>query len=110
MEYEIKSEDKRVLDIIRELYEESGGKPIGKPETWGLNESCEAKTMDGYAVSFDGYYPSRLHTSEGCYVILGGGVDGDLYQFWGLFNKSFDVELIKGNISKSDMFCVKITE
>lgn len=89
---EIKPEYKRILDKIRELYIESGGKPLYEPEDFGLNQY--GKSQRGIEVSFDYGIPERMHTPEGYYVILGSNVLGDLDKFWELFNQEFEVEII----------------
>ena len=88
-------EHKKILDKLRELYVESGGKPLNKPEDWGLNE-C-GKSTKGLEIDFDYGVPGRLYTEEGYYMILGSSVVGDTDKFWELLNEAFNVEILKPN-------------
>lgn len=89
---QIKPEHKKILDKIRELYIESGGKLSHKPEAWGLNEY--EKSIDGIEISFDYGVPMRMLTPDGYYVILGSSICGDSEKFWGLFTGEFETRII----------------
>lgn len=88
----IKPDHKKILDKIRDLYVQSGGKPLGDPEDYGLNEY--GKSKEGIEIHFDYGVPSRMYTPDGCYVILGSSVCGDSEKFWELFTKEFDGKII----------------
>ena len=85
-------EHKEILDKLRELYVESGGKPLYKPEDWGLNEY--GKSTEGLEIDFDYGVPGRLYTKEGYYMILGSSVVGNTDKFWELLNEVFNVEIL----------------
>lgn len=89
----IKSEHKKILDKIRELYIESGGKPLYEPEDFGLNDLH--KSDSGIEVNFDYGVPYKMYTPDGSYMILGSNVVGDTKKFWDLLNQVFEVEIIK---------------
>lgn len=89
----IRPEHKKILEKIRRLYIESGGKPLYKSESWGLNDTM--KSENGIEVDFDYGLPCHLFTRDGFYMILGSSVVGDLDKFWELFNQEFDVEIVK---------------
>lgn len=93
MQREIRPDHKKLLDRIRELYVESGGKPLYQPEEWGLNEFYKSRT-GGIEVSFDHGVPEDMYTPEGSYTILGSNAAGDTKKFWKLFNQAFDVEVL----------------
>jgi hypothetical protein len=88
----IKPEHKKILDKIRELYVEAGGEPYYKPEDWGLNEFGKSKR--GVEISFDYGTPQDMLTPDGYYVILGSNRCGDLNEFWELFTKEFEIEIV----------------
>lgn len=88
----IKPEHKKILDKIRELYVESGGKPLGDPEAWGLNKN--GKSIEGIEIYFDYGVPMRMFTPDGYYVILGSSVCGDYVKFWELFIKEFETFIV----------------
>lgn len=88
----IRPDHKGLLDTIRELYVESGGKLLYKPEDWGLNEVH--KSTEGIEVDFDYGVPHNMYTPEGSYVILGSNTVGDKKKFWELFNQAFNVEVL----------------
>lgn len=88
----IKSEHKKILDKIRDLWIQSGGKPFGDPETWGLNE--RGKSIDGIEIHFDYGVPYRMFTPDGYYIVLGCSLVGDTNKFWGLFVQEFDTEIV----------------
>lgn len=90
---QIKSEHKKILNKIRELYILSGGEPFHTPEDYGLNEI--RKSGKGFEVDFDYGVPHDLYTPEGSYTILGSSRVGDTKKFWKLFNEAFHVEIIK---------------
>jgi len=93
MKEEIKHEHKKILDKIRQLYIESGGKPLYEPEDFGLNP--RDKSESGIEIDFDYGIPHNLYTSDGYYVILGSNVVGDTKKFWELLNQEFEVEIVK---------------
>jgi len=88
----IKSEHKEVLNKLRELYVESGGRPLYIPEDWGLNEY--GKSKEGLEIDFDYGVPGRLYTEEGYYMILGSNSVGNTDYFWKLLNEAFNVEIL----------------
>jgi hypothetical protein len=88
----IKPEHKEILDKIRGLYIECGGKPLYKPEDWGLNEY--GKSIEGIEVYFDYGVPTRMLTPDGYYVILGSCVCGNSEEFWELFTKEFETKIV----------------
>ncbi len=88
----IKPEHKKILDKIRELYVQSGGKPLGEPEEYGLNKY--GKSKEGIEIYFDYGVPSRMLTPDGYYVILGSSVCGNPEKFWELFTKEFGGKII----------------
>lgn len=88
----IKPEHKKLLDRIRELYIQSGGKPLNEPEDWGLNEYI--KTESGIEIDFDYGVPRRMYTPDGYYTILGSNVVGDTDMFWKLLDQEFSVEIL----------------
>lgn len=88
----IKPEHKKLLDRIRELYIQSGGKLSYEPEDFGLNNIV--KTADGIEIDFDYGVPGTMYTPEGSYEILGSHVVGDTDMFWELFNQEFNVEIL----------------
>ena len=88
----IRSEHKRILDKIRELYIKSGGEPLNDPEDWGLNEN--EKSIRGIEVNFDYGIPSHMLTPDGYYMILGSSVCGDSEKFWELFTREFETEIV----------------
>ncbi len=85
-------EHRRIIYKIRELYVQSGGKPLNKPEAYGLNEMV--KSGDGIEIDFDYGVPRRMYTPDGYYMILGSSVVGDRDKFWRLLNQEFDVEIV----------------
>lgn len=89
---EMNPEHKRIIYRIRELYIQSGGKPLNKPEAYGLNETV--KSGDGIEIDFDYGVPRRMYTPDGYYMILGGSLVGDRDKFWKLLNQEFDVEIV----------------
>ena len=99
----IKSEHKKILDRIRELYIESGGRPFDEPEAWGLNKF--EKSNNGIQVHFDYGSPDRMYTPDGGYMILGGHIQGDHEKFWESFFREFEVVTVvekrnDGNVSE----------
>lgn len=90
---EIKPEDKKILNKLRELYIQSGGEPLYEPEDFGLND--RNKCGGGMEVDFDYGVPHSLYTPDGSYMILGSSRVGDTKKFWDLLNQAFDVEIIK---------------
>lgn len=88
----IKPEHKELLNRIRELYVQSGGKPLYEPEDYGLNNSI--KTASGIEIDFDYGVPGKMYTPDGYYMILGSNVVGDTDVFWELFNQEFNVEIL----------------
>lgn len=90
---EIKPEYKNILNKLRELYIQSGGKPLYEPEDYGLNDL--RKSGSGMEVDFDYGVPHELYTPEGSYTILGSSVVGDTDIFWDLLNRAFETEIIK---------------
>jgi hypothetical protein len=89
----IKPEHKKILNKLRELYIQSGGKPLYEPEDFGLNELF--KSEEGMEIDFDYGVPHELHTPDGSYMILGSNVVGDVKKFWNLLDEAFDIEIIK---------------
>lgn len=89
---EIKPEHKKILNKIRELYIQSGGKPLYEPEDFGLNAFY--KSGEGMEIDFDYGVPHSLRTPDGSYTILGSNVVGDTKKFWDLLNEAFEVEII----------------
>jgi hypothetical protein len=89
----IKPEHKNILNKLRELYVQSGGKPMHEPEDFGLNDlnKCES----GMEIDFDYGIPHYLYTQDGSYMILGSSLAGDTKKFWDLLNQAFNVEIIK---------------
>ena len=69
MEDIIKPEHKKILDKIRQLYIESGGKPLYEPEDFGLNPYSKSKS--GIEIDFDYGVSHNMYTSDGYYTILG---------------------------------------
>jgi len=91
----ILEKDKRILEIIRDLYRQSGGNPLYKPEDFGgLNEYYKSKSGK-YEVSFNYGVPQKLYTPDGSYTILGSSVVGNLSLFWKLFCDTFAIDIIK---------------
>lgn len=93
MQREIRPDHKKLLDKIRELYVESGGKPFNKPEDWGLNKFYKSQTKE-IEIDFDYGVPHNMYTSEGSYKILGSNIVGDTKKFWELFIQAFNVEVL----------------
>ena len=96
MQREIIPDRKKLLDKIRELYVESGGKPLSEPEYFRLNELYKSKT-GGIEIDFDYGVPQNMYTPEGSYTIntiLGNNEVEDRKKFWELFNQAFDVEVL----------------
>lgn len=93
MKEEIKSEHKKILDKIRQLYIESGGKPLNEPEDFGLNP--HGKSKSGIEIDFDYGIPHNMYTPDGYYTILGSNLVGDTKKFWELLNQEFEVEIVK---------------
>lgn len=93
MREKIKHEHKKILNKIRGLYIQSGGKPLYEPEDFGLNNLH--KSESGIEVDFDYGVPHHLYTPDGSYTILGSNIVGDTDKFWKLFNEEFEVEIIK---------------
>jgi hypothetical protein len=89
---QIRPEHKMILDKIRELYVESGGKPLYNQEDLGLNK-CE-KSIEGIEISFDYGVPIRMLTPDGYCMILGSSICGDLKEFWNFFIEEFDTTII----------------
>lgn len=90
---EIKSEHKKILDKLRELYIQSGGEPLYEPEDFGLSDL--RKSGSGIEIDFDYGVPHEMHTPDGSYMILGSNVVGNIKKFLDLLNQDFEVEIIK---------------
>ncbi len=85
-------EHKVILDKIRELWIESGGRPISSPEVWGLNNTD--KSDKGIEILFDYGCPHFMYTPDGFYTIIGGGFIANTDKFWELFTKEFKIEAV----------------
>lgn len=90
---EIKPEHKPLLDKVRNLYIESGGKPLHKSEEFGLNQFFKSKNGK-IEIDFDYGVPCHMYTPQGSYTILGSNIVGDTKKFWELLTQAFNVEIL----------------
>ena len=88
----------KLLNKIRELYIQCGGRMLYTPEEHNLNNliPIEASLTSGIEVSFDYGTPNMMCTPEGGYVILGSNniLSTGKDDFWKVFNETFDVQIL----------------
>lgn len=92
----IRADHHEVLERLRYMYVQSGGKMLDNPDVWGLNENEKISTLrDGdFALVMDGGHPYQLVTNIGYYMVIGGLIGGDGYQFMRLLYREFTIRVL----------------
>ena len=91
----IHEEDKALLDKIRSLFIESGGKPLYEPEDYGIGR----ETSDNARLRVTYGNPDELLTKRGKYHVTGSCVCCDADIFFGLLEQHFNVVMIHDVLS-----------
>lgn len=93
----ISEEAIKIINTVRDLFVQAGGRPLGKPEEYGCNSSYHSTQSEfEFVTDSDHRTPVRLRTPQGEYVILGSFCPPeDVETFWASLTEVFEMELLK---------------
>lgn len=93
---------KLLLEKLRDLWCETGGKVWHSPEEYGLNDWY--KSENGIEIDFDYGTPDKMYTSDGAYTILGSCMCGNTKEFMQKIKETFNVDIIVPKRDDSKIF------
>ncbi|MDD4440011.1 MAG: hypothetical protein PHS04_18555 [Tissierellia bacterium] len=83
---------KMLLNKLRDMWCECGGKLWESPEEHGVYEN--QKIDSGIEVDFDYGAPHRMYTPDGSYMVLGSCMCGNTKEFMRKLEETFNVEIV----------------
>jgi len=83
---------KLLLNKLRDLWCECGGKVWESPEEHGVHK--DQKSSSGIEVDFDYGTPHRMYTPDGSYMVLGSCMCGNTKEFMMKVEETFHVEIV----------------